>query len=71
MTNEQKQTLEHLALFAIQHITCGLVDQTYRKNGEDSVAIYARCPACGAATHGLVTLSALAEQLRDSLRAPP
>ena len=69
MTNEQKQTLEGLALFAIQHVSCGLVQQTYRRDQGDSVMIYARCPACGAATRGMVTISTLAEQLRDSLRS--
>jgi hypothetical protein len=69
MTNEQRQTLETLALFAIQHVACGLVNQTYRRDENDSVAIYARCPACGAATRGMVPFSALTEQLRESLRS--
>jgi hypothetical protein len=68
MTFEEKQTLEALALFAIQHVPCGLVEQTYRLDGEDVVMIYTSCPGCGASTRGSVTVAALSEQLRESLR---
>jgi hypothetical protein len=68
MTHDEKQALEALALFAIQHVPCGLVEQTYRRTDGDGVTIHVRCQACGAATSGAVSVSALADQLRDSLR---
>ena len=68
MTNTEKQALETVALFAIQHVTCGLVEQTYRRDSGETVVIYIKCPSCGAATQGTASVAALSEQLRDSLR---
>lgn len=68
MTNAEKQALETIALFAIQHVNCGLVQQTYHRNQGDSLTIYAMCPSCGASTNATTTVGALAEQLRGSLR---
>jgi hypothetical protein len=68
MTNAEKQALETVTLFAIQHLTCGLVEQTYKREQGEAVTIYARCPSCGAATNATSSVSALSEQLRASLQ---
>jgi hypothetical protein len=69
MTTEEKQALETVALFAIQHIPCGLVEQSYHRGENEMVTVHASCRSCRAATSATVTISALAEQLRMSLQS--